>query len=383
MDNLAHTLVGASLAEAGLKRLTPLATTTLIVAANLPDVDGACYVVGSDLALGFRRGWTHGIGALALWPIALTALMVVLDRVRRRADRPPAKSRALLALSVLGVLSHPALDWLNTYGIRLLMPFDGRWFYGDALFIVDPWLWLLAASAVVAGRAWTRLAIAGWSLLGFLTTLIVVGNDAPSAGVTFAWLAGVAAIGAVGWTLRQPRQVEWLARITLGCAAVYIVAMAAGSRVARAQARAWFDARGYVVSDLMAGPVQGRPLARDIVAVIDLDGHPGYAFATLDWRDPELLRPAGTLVRGGPTPVTDAALRAPHVQGMRAWLRFPAFTTEALATGGFRVSIRDVRYARGRPSRGRGFARAEVELDAQLRPVPQGTPGDLRPSRRP
>lgn len=383
MDNLAHTLVGASLAEAGLKRLTPLATTTLIVAANLPDVDGACYLVGSDLALGFRRGWTHGIVALALWPLVLSALLLVLDRARRHPDRPPADPRALLALSVLGVLSHPALDWLNTYGVRLLMPFDGRWFYGDALFIVDPWLWLLAGSGAVAGRARTRLAIAGWCLLGLLTTLVVVGSDAPSSGVTLAWLAGVAAIGAARWRLREPRQVERLARITLGCAAVYVMAMAAGSRVARAQARAWFDARGFTVSDLMAGPVQGRPLARDIVAVTDLGGHPGYAFATLDWRDPELIRLSDTLVRGGPTPVTDAALRAPHVQGMRAWLRFPAFTTEALATGGFRVSIRDVRYARGRPARGRGFAMAEVDLDAQLRPVPPGTPIGPPTSGRP
>ena len=60
--------------------------------------------------------------------------------------------RSLLLLSYLGVLSHVALDWLNTYGVRLLMPFDGRWFYGDTLFIIDPWLWLTLGVGVWLAR---------------------------------------------------------------------------------------------------------------------------------------------------------------------------------------------------------------------------------------
>jgi inner membrane protein len=34
------------------------------------------------------------------------------------------------------------MDWLNSYGIRLLEPFSSEWFYGDTLFIIDIWLWL-------------------------------------------------------------------------------------------------------------------------------------------------------------------------------------------------------------------------------------------------
>ena len=60
MEPLAHTLAGACLAESGLKRLTPLATSTLLIAANIPDLDGACYLHSADLAFAFRRGWTHG-----------------------------------------------------------------------------------------------------------------------------------------------------------------------------------------------------------------------------------------------------------------------------------------------------------------------------------
>ena len=57
-----------------------------------------------------------------------------------------------LLLSYLGVLTHVALDWLNTYGVRLLMPFDRRWFYGDTLFIIDPWLWLALGGGVWLAR---------------------------------------------------------------------------------------------------------------------------------------------------------------------------------------------------------------------------------------
>ena len=48
----------------------------------------------------------------------------------------------MLLLSYIGVLLHVFMDFTNSYGVRLLMPFSERWFYGDALYIVDPWLYL-------------------------------------------------------------------------------------------------------------------------------------------------------------------------------------------------------------------------------------------------
>ncbi len=53
--------------------------------------------------------------------------------------------RELLFLSYVAVISHPFLDTLNTYGVRWLMPFSAEWFYGDTLFIIDPWVWLALA----------------------------------------------------------------------------------------------------------------------------------------------------------------------------------------------------------------------------------------------
>ena len=74
---------------------------------------------------------------------------------RRHTARPNFKW--LVILSYIGVISHVFLDYLNNYGVRLLMPFSGRWFYGDSVFIVDIWMWLmLGLGALLArrGRKW-------------------------------------------------------------------------------------------------------------------------------------------------------------------------------------------------------------------------------------
>jgi inner membrane protein len=154
VDNLTHTLAGAVLGEAGLKRRTPLAMPTLMIGANLPDVDVVAMLFSSGLA--YRRGWTHGVLALVVLPIVLTFLMLAWDRWRRRRSADPhapvAVPREILLLATIGILSHPFLDWLNNYGMRWLMPFDGRWFYGDAVFIIDPWLWLVLIGGVILAR---------------------------------------------------------------------------------------------------------------------------------------------------------------------------------------------------------------------------------------
>src|SRR5215216_2877037 len=146
MDNLTHTLVGAALAESGLRRRSALGAATLLVGANFPDIDVVAVPLGRGLEL--RRGWTHGVLALVLLPVVLTALVLAWDRLVRRR-RAPGAPRAgegdaasvrpgqLLLLAAVSIATHPLLDWMNTYGVRWLMPFDGRWFYGDALFIVD------------------------------------------------------------------------------------------------------------------------------------------------------------------------------------------------------------------------------------------------------
>ncbi|WP_284125675.1 metal-dependent hydrolase [Parerythrobacter aestuarii] len=149
MDNLTHSLVGALLGQAGLKTKTGLAMPALIIGANLPDVDAACFfwLEGAE-HLGFRRGITHGPPALVLLPLILAGLLWGFDRWQAsRGKRPegrlPVSFKWLFLLSFIACLTHPALDWLNVYGIRLLEPFSSQWFYGDTLFIIDVWLWAI------------------------------------------------------------------------------------------------------------------------------------------------------------------------------------------------------------------------------------------------
>ncbi|MFL0356427.1 metal-dependent hydrolase [Erythrobacter sp. GH1-10] len=153
MDNLTHSLVGAVLGQAGLKTKTGLAMPALIIGANLPDIDAACFfwMEGTE-HLGFRRGITHGPPAMVLLPLVLAGLLWGFDRWqakrgKRPAGRLPVSFKWLFLLSFIGCLTHPALDWMNVYGIRLLEPFSSQWFYGDALFIIDVWLWALLIGA--------------------------------------------------------------------------------------------------------------------------------------------------------------------------------------------------------------------------------------------
>lgn len=154
MDNLTHSLVGAVLAQAGLKKKTGLALPALVIGANIPDIDAACFfwIEGTE-HLAIRRGITHGPPALVLLPLVLAGLLWWFDRWQaKRGKRPegrlPVHFGWLYGLSLLGCLTHPAMDWLNVYGVRWLEPFSSEWFYGDTLFIIDVWLWALLIGSV-------------------------------------------------------------------------------------------------------------------------------------------------------------------------------------------------------------------------------------------
>ncbi|MYN64007.1 MAG: metal-dependent hydrolase, partial [Acidobacteria bacterium] len=84
MDPIAHTLAGATLAETRLRDWTPFSAPALILGANAPDIDAVTMFVSRDLSLGFRRGWTHGVLAMVVLPLVLTALLLLLDRAVAR-----------------------------------------------------------------------------------------------------------------------------------------------------------------------------------------------------------------------------------------------------------------------------------------------------------
>ncbi|MGM0558672.1 MAG: metal-dependent hydrolase [Myxococcota bacterium] len=365
MDPLAHTLVGASLSETGLKKVTPLATATLLIGANLPDIDGVATFLGSDASLHLRRGWTHGILAAVVLPLVLAGLMLAYDkywRLRRNPDADPARPKLIVALSYGAFLTHPLLDWLNTYGVRLLMPFDGRWFYGDALFIVDPWMWLLAGSSVVLARSDSKLGIGAWAVLGSATSGLVLGVADVPLGVKIGWGIGVLAIIGMrtsGWFQRRSRSV---ATITLALLVGYIGAMITASAVTATIAAEKTGADNPRAT--FSSPTPGNPFAREGV----IQERDRYVLYTANWlATPPIEQtgpPLATSGRNGP--IVEAALDAPHVRGFTNWMRFPVFEVED-ARSGYLVTIRDLRYVR--PDDQEGFGFAQVWLDADLEPI--------------
>jgi inner membrane protein len=170
MDNLTHSLAGAILGQMGLKTKTGLAMPTLIIAANLPDIDAVAVLLGGHQHLALRRGLTHGPIAMVLLPVLLWAAMLAWDKWRPNEKRLPIHKGWLLALAYIGTISHPALDWLNSYGVRLLEPFSSRWFYGDSIFIIDIWIWAALIAGVWMSRRREKRGQASWqkpAIIGF------------------------------------------------------------------------------------------------------------------------------------------------------------------------------------------------------------------------
>ena len=362
MDPLAHTLAGAALAETRLSNSTPLAAPALILGSNLPDIDALTMLVDPDLALAVRRGWTHGVLAVAVLPVVLTLALLLLDRAlaRWRGREPEARVGPLLGLSTLAVASHPALDWLNTYGVRFLMPFDDTWFYGDALFIVDPWVWLILGAPVVLARSPTLFGSATWTLLGLATTSLVVGFEGLPFVPKLLWCAGVAAIVWLRICGYLQQRIALLATLCVSATGLYVAIMITGSQLAEWQAAKWLAERGDTPTEVMASPAPGNPLRHNLVVA----GGERYRLLEVDWLSAEPVRIAAPSVdRGQEGPIVQAALAAPHIRGLVAWMRFPAYRVEETEEG-HRVSIFDVRYAW---RAGSGFGTAVVELDRDLR----------------
>jgi inner membrane protein len=147
MDNLTHSLVAVALSRAGLNRLAPSAGWLAVAAANLADADIVSWTGGTACYLQYHRGWTH---ALAWGPLLALAPLPFWWLFRGRPRTPVAAWVGAYLVALAGVFSHHALDWLNVYGIRLLLPFSGRWLHADLVHIVDVWVWTILGLAVIA-----------------------------------------------------------------------------------------------------------------------------------------------------------------------------------------------------------------------------------------
>jgi inner membrane protein len=227
-------------------------------------------------------------------------------------------------VSALAVLTHPALDYLNNYGIRWLMPFADRWFYGDALYIVDPWV----SSALAAG------VLASWRL----------GRRGGA-----VWDAGPA-------------------QGALALVFVYATVMLALGQLGRPLVADAFAERGIAVTGTpMVAPVFANPSRRYVV----VEAGDRYLVTGFRWLPLPALEPHVRAIERNDTHPAVAAARAdPAARGFLRWSRFPFFRVENTPSG-FVVLMDDARYA---PASGRSWASEEILVPHDVARAASATP---------
>src|SRR6266850_7786453 len=191
MENVCHTLTGLALARAGLGKTTPLATTALVIGANLPDVDLAWSSFRSVLVYYHEhRGFTHSIAGFAVLALSWWIILLLIDR--RLPARPledKAKPLPLLIAAAIGVASHLLMDAANSYGIRPFLPWSDRWVYGDLWVIVDPWLWLILGGAVFLSHEGGRRRNLVWLVGASAAAIVVLFSPVVPTSGRAAWAA--------------------------------------------------------------------------------------------------------------------------------------------------------------------------------------------------
>jgi inner membrane protein len=278
MDNVTHTLAGLLLAESAVRlrahqtgaepsaRFRTVAAISSMIAANLPDADLLYTGVGGDrLAyILHHRGHTHTVVIALLGAVLLWGAAVLVWRWRARVAPAREDARWLFGLLLVSTLSHLVLDWSNSYGVHPYWPLDNRWRYGDAVFIVEPWFWVVAIPALVAAssRRVGRVLLSSILVAGLALAWRV---DLVARGAALALTAGAALSIVLARVLRPDART---AVAVAGWIAVTLT-MAAGSAVARdtvVQALHAADPTTELL-DVVVTPLPANPVCASVITV--------------------------------------------------------------------------------------------------------------------
>ena len=361
MDNATHTLLGLSLAKAGFERITPLATAALVISSNLPDIDFVFGLRGGTFeALKQHRGITHSLAGIAVLSAALALVLTLIDRgIRLRSStfNRPARPISLFWVSCVGMLGHIFMDFTNSYGVRPLLPFSDRWFYGDLIFVVDPWIWLILGSAAVWLTATDSLRAALWLAAGLAAALIVslamrgpaLGADPVPLLPRLFWLAALTVIvaGSVArWGRIGPKLARWsLAVLCLYYSSMWMLHQSALEKALKTAPRvdlgafAVIPAPGNILSWRALGAGPETAVSRQVSLLPD---------DAADWKAMEALDPV----------FINAIRRSDRGRTFLDFARFWAASVEEMegGYGGYIVTVRDLRFS----------LRMTVQLDRQL-----------------
>ena len=217
------------------------------------------------------------------------------------------------------------------------MPFDGRWFYGDALFVIDPWVYLVLGGILFLTYSRKRLSLARWVAFWSLASFVVLANPALvpfPARITLALrldrardgararIHGVAARGGDG--ARGGGRAESSSRSTQSAK------LTASRRGACASPRGARGRRYRAVEASDGGACGGQPVRRRRRC-----GQRPTRTTRADGIGSRGRRSSSTpkLCRGRRGAVFDAAARAEEARDFLTWARFPFVEVEP-AEGG-------------------------------------------------
>jgi inner membrane protein len=374
MDGLTHSLVGLTAAKAGLERLSPYTVPVCVLSANAPDIDFvSAFFGGRWVLLQYHRGITHSIvGTLALG-ILIPSIFFGLERVIARwRKRPPRiQYRGLVLASLIVAATHPLMDWTNNYGLRPLLPWDGSWFYGDLVFIIDPYLWLVLGGAAFLLTSDSLRKTIGWSLLALLLMFIVLWSPpqrvAGTGGLTAAriiWIAGVLLLAVARSTGVQRRVGRGLALGALSFVVFYWGGLAWEHRLAyhnaESESQAIAAQKGERFMRVAAMPTAANPFQWLCVAETDRAMYRFFVGTRGQGSTSDPAKPIGQGIAfdryekptGQSEQLVLVADRDPRAQILLGFARFPMARVESdNCIGQTLVQFADLRYTEpGTPS---------------------------------
>ena len=165
MFNSTHTFVGLLVAQTGAGKWARYGAWTAVIASNLPDIDSVVGFWGTATYLEHHRGITHTLIGTPILALLLACVMSIFS----------GNFGKTYAIALIAMATHPALDYLNPYGVRPFLPLNDSWYYGDLVFIFDPFLDLILVIGILAGMLRPRFRhVAAWSCMALATAYIGV-----------------------------------------------------------------------------------------------------------------------------------------------------------------------------------------------------------------
>ena len=223
-----------------------------VIAANAPDVD-LLYTGITATPLGYllhHRGHSHTLPGVVALAVVIWSGLRLFPGVKAGVRGLEWRWILLIAAALLG---HVLMDAGNSYGTHLFYPFSTRWVYGDAVFVLEPWLWAILGGglALNAGRTW-RALVAVLTLLP-IAALVYVGLA--TFGVVMVILAAVAAAASATRACHRQQR----AAMTLVATLTMFVSMFGVSSAAKREARRAVQGADGEVVDIVSDANPGVP----------------------------------------------------------------------------------------------------------------------------